>query len=138
MRLTVKLHCVRTARTTTVRARPPAISAGMWVISERARRAACKRLGADWSDPNPKIHSSATVRAVDKNGYHTFTIYPAPAMKPFAFGDWHAWEGVAQIMLSDESVKKLRAFDSTDDCINWLYLNGHKDAARALNAHVKG
>lgn len=79
MRLTVKLHCERTAKTTTVRARPPNILGGIWVISERARRAACKRIGADWSDPNPQIHSSATVRAVDTDGWHTFTFYPAAA-----------------------------------------------------------
>ena len=37
-------------------------------------------------------------------------------------------------MLSDENVKKLRHFTCLDDCITWLYLEGEKDAARALNA----
>lgn len=59
-------------------------------------------------------------------------------MKPFAFNNWHAWQGTAQILLSDESTKTLREFKDADHCINWLCLNGHKDAARALNKHVKG
>lgn len=60
---------------------------------------------------------------------------------PFEFGIWHAWDAnnpfAPGIYLSDESRKKLRKFGSTDDTVNWLYLNGHKDAARALNAHCK-
>ncbi|QQM14827.1 hypothetical protein [Stenotrophomonas phage BUCT555] len=31
----------------------------------------------------------------------------------------------------------LRAAD-VDACVTWLYVNGHKEAARALNAHKKG
>jgi hypothetical protein len=58
-------------------------------------------------------------------------------MKPFIFQNWHAWDGTAGVLLSDEDGKDLREFKNTDDCINWLYLNNHKDAARALNAHVK-
>lgn len=59
-------------------------------------------------------------------------------MKPFQFGKWHAWQGTAHIILSDEDTKKLRYFETVNDCINWLYLNGDtegRDAARALNAH---
>lgn len=48
-------------------------------------------------------------------------------------GNWHFWTGT-QFMASDESTKTLRAFTDIDDCINWLFLNGHKDAARSLNA----
>lgn len=59
-------------------------------------------------------------------------------MKPFVFEKWHAWEGAARLILSDETDKKLRYFKSTDDCVNWLYLNDEKPAARALNSHVKG
>lgn len=59
-------------------------------------------------------------------------------MKPFIFNHWHCWESNSKILLSDESVKKLHYFKSTDDCINWLWLEGHKDAARALNKHVEG
>lgn len=59
-------------------------------------------------------------------------------MKPFAFNHWHAWQGTIQILLSDESTKTLREFKDADQCINWLFLNGHKDVARALNKHVKG
>jgi len=59
-------------------------------------------------------------------------------MRPFEFNNWHAWEGTSGVLLSDESVKKLRQFSTVDDAINWLFINGHKDAARALNAHKKG
>lgn len=59
-------------------------------------------------------------------------------MKAFEFGKWHAWEGTSGILLSDESEKKLRQFGDTDACINWLYQNDEKEAARALNKHIKG
>lgn len=59
-------------------------------------------------------------------------------MKPFIFGKWHAWEGTKGILLSNEEAKILREFSNTDECINWLYIANCKDAARALNAHVKG
>jgi hypothetical protein len=60
-------------------------------------------------------------------------------MKGFIFGKWHAWQGTAHIILSNEDVKKLYYFKTPDDCINWLFLDkdGDKDAARALNKHVK-
>lgn len=58
-------------------------------------------------------------------------------MKPFIFNQWHAWEATSGILLSEETKKSLRQFADTDACINWLYLNGDKEAARALNAHVK-
>lgn len=46
---------------------------------------------------------------------------------------WHFWQD-SQFMLSDESTKELRAFNAIDDCVNWLWLNGEKQAARAVNA----
>lgn len=58
-------------------------------------------------------------------------------MKPFTFNHWHAWQGTAQILLSNESTKTLREFESVGHCINWLFLNGHKDVARALNNHAR-
>jgi hypothetical protein len=58
-------------------------------------------------------------------------------MTSFIFGKWHVWMGTKGVMLSDESSKDLREFRNTDDAINWLFLNDEKDAARALNAHVK-
>lgn len=67
-----------------------------------------------------------------------FKVPQAPAIKPFEFGKWHVWQGVASIMMSDESSKQLREFKTPDDCINWLFQFGCKEAARALNAHVKG
>jgi len=54
-------------------------------------------------------------------------------MKPFTHGQWHAWQGSAGVMLSDESTKQLRQFPDIGACINWLFLNGDKDTARALN-----
>lgn len=62
----------------------------------------------------------------------------APEIKPFTCGDWHIWQGVAQILASDESAKKLHSFADVDECVNWLFLNGHKETARAFNAHAKG
>ena len=59
-------------------------------------------------------------------------------MKPFIHGYWHAWQGAAGILLSDESRKKLRQFPTVDDAVNWLFLNGERPAARGLNAHAKG
>lgn len=57
--------------------------------------------------------------------------------KGFIFNHWHAWQSASGILLSDEDTKTLRQFATTDDCINWLFLNDDKPAARALNAHVK-
>lgn len=56
-------------------------------------------------------------------------------MYPFTFGNWHAWQGTAGVMLSDEATKTLREFNTKGDAVNWLYLSGFKDAARALSAH---
>lgn len=57
----------------------------------------------------------------------------------FIFKDWHFWTGTGNAaMLSDEGQKVLKSFPNTDDCINWLFLNGSQDAARAFNKHLKG
>lgn len=58
-------------------------------------------------------------------------------MRTFIYGKWHAWEAVAGILLSDEDTKELSSFKNWDSCVNWLYLNGDKPAARALNNHLK-
>lgn len=58
-------------------------------------------------------------------------------MQPFVFEQWHAWESGNRVLLSDELQKKLREFEKPDDAINWLFLNGHKPAARELNKHCK-
>lgn len=50
---------------------------------------------------------------------------------------WAFWEATTGYLLSDENVKQLQSFKTTDDAINWLFLNGYKDAAYALNKHVK-
>jgi hypothetical protein len=57
--------------------------------------------------------------------------------KPFILGDWHAWQGEGGILLSDESCKRIHSFDTPDSAITWLYMNGHKEAARAMNRHTK-
>ncbi len=62
-------------------------------------------------------------------------------MKTATHENWHAWDTQnpfqSTIALSDESEKKMRQFLSWDDCINWLYVNGHRDAARSINKQVK-
>lgn len=49
------------------------------------------------------------------------------------FEHWHFWTGT-QFMASDEWSKQLLAFDDIDACINWLFVSGHRRAARSLNA----
>lgn len=51
----------------------------------------------------------------------------------FIHNQWHAWPCIGGFYLSDENAKKLRQFKTIDDVINWLYLSGEKDAARAFN-----
>lgn len=58
-------------------------------------------------------------------------------MTPFTHGEWHIWQGTAHILVSDESLPRLHYFNTTDEAINWLYLKGHLNVARALNKHVK-
>jgi len=58
-------------------------------------------------------------------------------MTTFEHGHWQAWEGVSTILLSDENTKKLRGFTTWDDVINYLFLDGSQDAARALNKQLK-
>lgn len=67
-----------------------------------------------------------------------FKAPSVPPIQPFVHGKWHVWQGTAHIMLSDEDNKDLKEFDTSDQCINWLFQFGCKEAARALNAHVKG
>lgn len=75
MRITATLKNNRNGQTTAVRLRPPFINAGMWIMSERARRAAFNRIGADWQDTNSGVTASHTIRAVDDTGYHSYTIW---------------------------------------------------------------
>lgn len=55
----------------------------------------------------------------------------------FIFNNWHAWESNGKILLSNEDTKELRQFNNTDECINWLFVNDNKPAARALNQYIK-
>lgn len=50
---------------------------------------------------------------------------------------WHAWRGTKHILLSDEDNKNLTYHSSPDAVVNYLWLAGHKDVARELNAHIK-
>lgn len=79
-------------------------------------------------------------RGAGKCQYHyNLGQFGTRGLAPFTFGDWHAWQGTGQqVMLSDESIKKLRSFPSVDDAVNWLFTNGHQDAGRALNKHANG
>lgn len=54
-------------------------------------------------------------------------------MNPFIFENWHGWNGGMSYLLSDEKNKKLHSFKTIDDAINWLFISGYKEAARALN-----
>jgi hypothetical protein len=58
-------------------------------------------------------------------------------LKPFTFQHWHAWQGTAKVMLSNEQTKKLQEFATVDAAVNWLF-SYDRPAARALNAHHKG
>lgn len=55
----------------------------------------------------------------------------------FIFGNIHAWDSNGKILVSNEDAKSLLAFATVDDAINWLFVAGHRDAARALNKQVK-
>jgi hypothetical protein len=59
-------------------------------------------------------------------------------MVTFTHSDWHGWQSNGQFLLSDESAKRLRYFADIDTAITWLFLEGHKEAARALNTAKKG
>lgn len=74
-RIIAKLTNTRNGRTTTVRILPPSFHGGMWHMSERARRSSFARIGAEWEDPNAGVISDKTIRAVDTNGWHTYTIW---------------------------------------------------------------
>jgi hypothetical protein len=54
-------------------------------------------------------------------------------MFSLSIGKFHIWEGNNAILMSDEKVKKLRSFNSFDDCINWLFLNDEQHTARSLS-----
>lgn len=62
-------------------------------------------------------------------------------MTTATYANWHAWENgnpfAPRVLLSDEDIKQLRYFHTWDDAINWLYLNGNKEAARAINSQIK-
>ena len=55
-------------------------------------------------------------------------------MGAFIYGRWHGWPGAGAYLLSDEGRKRLHSFRDIDAAISWLWLEGERDAARALNA----
>ena len=53
-------------------------------------------------------------------------------MGAFIYGRWHGWSGTDAFLLSDEEWKKLHSFRDIDAAITWLWLEGEREAARAL------
>ena len=61
---------------TRIRLRAPNLAGGIWVCNERARQDAFRRIGCDTSAlANPRVESSHTFRAIDFDGWHTYTLY---------------------------------------------------------------
>lgn len=62
------------------------------------------------------------------------------AIKPFTSSDgrWHAWQGTAHIMLSDEDSKSLTEHRNVDDVVNFLWRSAAQVVAREFNKHAKG
>lgn len=114
---------------------------GLWTCTERARRAAFLRIGADpQSGANDPIITDHTVRFLDPHGDVCYVLWVAAnrQMKPFIFGDWHVWIGTDnRIMCSDERTKTLKDFTDIDACVNYLFVYANKSAARDLWAHWK-
>lgn len=56
-------------------------------------------------------------------------------MQGFSFtrGHIHCWQGT-EVMCSNEQRKRLYAFKTWGDCVNFLFTSGHRETARALNA----
>lgn len=81
---------------------------------------------------SPTGRPVSTMPHVERHNYS-----PPLPNTTFAHNNWHAWTGTAHVLLSDEGTKSLRYFTSWDACINWLYVNDHKVAARALNKHIE-
>lgn len=49
-------------------------------------------------------------------------------------GNIHYWDNTqGKLLLSFESTKQLLTFNTIDDCINHLFINGYKEQARELN-----
>lgn len=53
-------------------------------------------------------------------------------MGAFIYGRWHGWSGTDAFLLSDEGRKRLHSFRDIDAAISWLWLEGEREAARAL------
>jgi hypothetical protein len=79
-----------------------------------------------------RIGNSAQVRQSRRSPPEKVTT-----MKPWTFKNWQVWEGTGHILLHDENSPKLLYFKTVDDVISHLYIAGDKEAARALNAHIK-
>lgn len=52
---------------------------------------------------------------------------------------WHIWQNTqGRIMCNGPDLEnRLLDFKTLDDAVNWLYISGHKEQARALNVHVE-
>lgn len=83
-------------------------------------------------------HCATLVRVIAASWPHKLCQQcVARTFLPFTHDHWHAWQGTAGVLLSNELSKELREFKTTDDCINWLFTSGYKIAARAMNTHAK-
>lgn len=61
-------------------------------------------------------------------------------MRAYIFGDWHVWETqglIFNVVASFEPTKRLHTFNSWNDCINSLFLQGYREEARSLNKALK-
>ena len=52
-------------------------------------------------------------------------------------GKWHVWQGASQVLLSNEETKELTYHAGKDAVVNFLWLSGHKEAARTVNKEFK-
>ena len=51
--------------------------------------------------------------------------------------NWQLWTTHSGVMLSDESNKELRQFETIDDAINWLWIYRNKETARGIHKQTK-
>ena len=49
------------------------------------------------------------------------------------YENWHYWKVQKGYLLSDEETKRITSHNDVNSIINYLYLTGFKDAARAIN-----
>jgi len=59
-------------------------------------------------------------------------------LSPLVSGQWSTWIGSSgSILMLDSRTNKFKAFKSATDCILFLYLQGHEDAANSMHHQFK-